>query len=436
MDIRLQDIERAVCFFQKPVSERSKENKKGLEWLWKRVSWSGRMLGSVGMQEQKWWYRRYVLPILCRAADAHLRRFLLGDWREIEERRLSTLFSFFSRVVVQNPEFFSREITDFLLGEAPSFSKERKTVQSLLSEKKKGYGSFSWYKDELFSQYQRRMRALHKRGDSSSKQSQENSPQETQDPLKPATKRRVKEFISEILVLKERIHDFYNTTLEREAKIFPLRAECGKTLSSIQDVQKKSFDLVITLDDLSSWIAEPFIDKEARRRLKEAKGVMQKISESFEDLCVLEQGLKKEGEGEQSLLQRQVRALSRKIDKLPSLPPSCSLKEQQLSVIKMARTRVKEFRTALVRGPGPNRTFQETEQEVTHFLKTAQALYDEGVEIEQTKSELTQLRKQVEKKESTKGLLDRIENILESLEVIANRKKVLAQIYDEVRALQ
>jgi len=436
MDIRLHDIERAVRFFQKETSRRSKEERKKLRWLWKKLPWSARMLGHMGIQEQTWWYRRYVLPVLSQAADLHLRRFLLGDFREVEEKTLSLLFSFFSREALHNPNLFSQEITEFLLGEAPSFSKERKMIQSLLSEKKKGYGSFSWYKDELFSQYQRRMHALHKRGAFVCEQAEKSEAPEVQDPVKPATKKRVKQFLTEIRELKEKIESFYETCRESCSKIFPLRFEIDQMVSSIQEVESYAFDLMLTLDELSYWVAEVVMDKECRHRLKEAKEVVKKVLDSFDTLRSWEESLKKRGQEEGSHLQKSLQGLSRKIDKIPSLASSGALKQQQASILKKARARVKEFRIALGKGPGPNISFKEMKQEIEHLSEVARGLYDEGVEIERMRKELQTLRERVAEKGDSAGILSHIENLLNSLEVTSNRKRAFAKIQEEVQALQ
>jgi hypothetical protein len=394
------------------------------------------MLGRMGMQEMQWWYRRYVLPLLSQAADLHLRRFLLGDFRETEERKLSALFSFFSREVLHSPTLFSQEITEFLLGEAPSFSKERKMVQSLLSEKKKGYGSFSWYKDEAFSQYQRRMHALQKRGTFVCEQAEKTEFVKVQDPLKPATKKRIKEFLTEVRKVKEKIDSFYEASQEICSKIFPFRFEIDETVSSIQEVESNAFDLMLTLDELSCWVAEAVMDKESRHRLKEAKGVIKKVLDSFDTLCSLEERLKKKGEEKRTSLQKCLQELSRKIDKIPSLSSSSSFKQQQAAILKKARSCVKEFRIALVKGPGPNISFEEMDKEIDRLLKAARDLYNEGVEIEKMKKELQILQQKVNKKEGAEGLLNHIEALLGALEITSNRKRAFAQIQEEARALQ
>ncbi len=432
MDIRLQDLERAARFFQKEASERSIEERKRLQWLWEKLPWSGRMLGHMGIQESAWWYRRYVLPLLSQAADVHLRRFLLGDFREIEESMLSLVFSFFSREVLHSPNLFSQELTEFLLGEAPSFFKERKMVQSLLSGKKEGYGSFSWYKDELFSQYQRRMHALHKRGTFVCEQAEKSEVLEIQDPLKPATKRRVKEFLNEIREVKEKIESFYEASRESCSKIFPLRFEIDRTVSSIQEVESHLFDLMLTLDELSYWVVEVVMDKESRRRLKEAKSVIKGVIDSFDTLCSWEDKLKKGGQEEREQLQKSLQELSRKIDKIPSLASSSAFKQQQASILKKARSRVKEFRIALSKGPGPNMSFEEMAKEIGRLLEVAHELYDEGFEIERMRKELQTLREKVD----SEGLLNQIEALLGSLEVTSNRKREFAKIQEEARALQ
>jgi len=443
MDVRLQDIERAVRFFQRPASERSQQQQKSLQWLWKRLSWSARMLGCVGMKERTWWYRRYVLPILCQAADAHLRRFLLGDWREVEERRLLTLFSFFSKEVLRKPKLFSQEITRFLRGEAPSFAKERKTIQSLLSEKKKGFGSFSWYKDETFSQYQRRMHALQKRSERLvSQQSNKNEPQQVQDPLTSATKARLKEALREIQDMKEKVQPFCDGVSSSFSKVFPLRAEVDEIVTSVQEIKEGAFDLVMTLDELAFWICEISTDKETSHRLGEVQDVLKRVSLSLDELRSREKQLKKDGEHKRSSLQRKVQALSRTIDRVHVLPSGTLFREQQSFMIKMARGHLKAFKSALSKGPGPHVRFEEMEKEVSRLLEVARGLYNEGIEIDKVKKELVEIRKkatdalQSKNKKNLKELLLHIETVLESLDVIGNREQACAQIRQEAKSLQ
>ncbi len=434
MNILLTDIVLATKHF-----DDTSFSWHSVPWIYTQLPWQIRMLvrWSIGTP---WWKDKYILPIITARAEPHLKRFATGQWRQHEEEKLRLLFAFFQ----PRKELFSSEIALFLSGVAPSFTAEREKVPQTSP---KGYGSFAWYRDELFSHYQERLLSVTQKVSRPSPAPRKEVPQ-AKDLVTAATKSRAEKTLAACNSLHDAIQPAVQKIEQLIKAAFPLRLEAEEEIATLQELQRAGWELTSQIDAALSSIPEyisnetPITETFLRTLLDDAESLLPPIKAQLDETEGQLTHLTSSIERVRGTIQKQLQALSRSIDKLNLLPQSSRLRPQQMQLIKSAREMVKKFRTALTKGPGPGISLATLAQKTNHLLELATSFYDEGIEIESTQDGVRALLRDLENRLSTEkdssrmqqlqSLITELQEFLETVEVSSDREVRLNALRDKM----
>ena len=414
--MKIEEFIRVIRLIRKKEIQRLRE----IEWIWNAIPFSARMWARIGGASYEWWFHRYVLPVMCKYADPFLRRFLLGDWCERETKHLTQVFNFFAPITLAKPELFAHEIVEFLSGTPPSFAQERSAVRSLLAGKK-GYGSFSWYKDETFSQYQKRLNAL-----SQNSVQKKIASVEERDPVQKRSKERVKELHDELVALRARAELAAVALSEVKIFAFTLRFECEEMFNDVLSVEEQLCDLKIEFSRLIGWLQEKSLDIYRDREFREMLDCVERHMKCAAEILSEFEGSKKilrdNIEQQKKELQKKLHLLVRRVDRALLLHPENRLRERQNYLIKAARVLIRSFRVGLKKHP--EIPFSMLEQKINQLLDLTDAFYREGKEIDHLSKHLSCLEQEIHRKIETAGKSKKIQNLLDEIESFKNGLEV------------
>lgn len=424
MSIPLTEIVKITHSFNDGAVHWSK-----FSWIYNNLPWTIRVLARCHIAKN-WWKEKYVLPILQEAATPHLERYAQGLWRQFEEEKLKTLFFFFQ----PKKNSFSQALCSFLSSSPPSFVTEKNYFQQ---QAPKTYGTLNWYRDETFSHYKDRISTLLRRQPVSGSQPQKKEvPEPPTDLVKPYTQKAAVILVEELLSLRQNIIELCENLKQELASAFPLRMEIEETITSLTVISEKAWSLLTQVDKLLSTIPEHgslgMTESSLRETIHLTNAVKKEIHNSFNELKSLMQRLQPQIQTARSYLLQQLHLLSRSIDKTLLLPACSQLRPQETRLLKVAREKVKRFRTCLSKGPGPQICLRTLQDEISVLLELASSFYEEGRAIESMREQIRRLQTQVnaarstetnvEKAKRLQGLSAEIAHLLDTLDITADRK--------------
>jgi hypothetical protein len=368
---------------------------QAMEWLWERLSRSARFVAHFGASGSSWWKERYIFPVLCQEGISYLQQFLFGDWTRAEEESLRHCFHFFAPYAAKNPSLFPQEISRFVSGMCPSFNTEREVFQSRFLGKG-GAKSCSWLRDETFARYRARMQSHVRRLPSHRIPEKEESlsiePQEPLDTFKDETREKAKKRLEEITAIREEIARLSSRIDQDLVKAFPIRKEAEQPVLELKNIKEEVFTFVVLIDGVlmrfSDAVAACISNTDARRLISDVEKTLKRFRSDVSDLRIRSEQLCCSIEEMRNAIIRRLQSLTRVLDHVPMLETTNSFRVHQTRLVKMEREKLKRFRLALTRGPGPEMMLCQLEREIAVVVELAKAFYDEGTEISSMKERL------------------------------------------------
>lgn len=446
----LSELERAILTYTSPTSKEGVKEWQAMEWLWGHLSWSARFVTHFGASGSSWWKERYVFPALCEEALPYLQRFLSGAWTRAEEESLRHCFHFFVPYALKEPTLFPEEVAQFLSGTCPSFNTEREMVQNRLTGKV-STKHYSWLKDETFARYCLRMKSLAdsvsttkivEKGEVVAKK-----PPESFDVITTETKDKAKKIIDEMVLMREGIEKLSSEMADHFGKIFPLHREADQDVEELKEVKEEALSLLLSIDKIlvrfSDLLNSGLTDVEARRIIHEAEKSMKWSSDNITALRTKGKRLCESIEELRNSIVRRLQRLTRLLDHIPMLETSNPFRTHQMRVVRIGREKLKRFRGALSKGPGPDTMLVSLEKEIDDIVELARAFYDEGADITAMKERLHHIEHIVQKMveegysleqvSKLQSLLAEVRELKTQLEITPDRKRLFERIIARLR---
>jgi hypothetical protein len=415
---RGRDVERAMEHYASDSAAVGEQEWQAMEWLWNELPWSARFISHFGAANFEWWKRKYVLPLLCRAATPFLERFSLGEWTRSEEEIVRRWFLFFAPIAAHDAHLFSPEVVSFLSDACPSFGGKR------------GGG----VRYETHAQYQ----ALQMGPKPSGARPYEKTVRR-EEPVSEATKEAARGLIGKLSQLRESIVTLSGGVDRAFCRAFPMRCEMQQTVADIHTFQDELFALLMTVDDGLLGLSDPtlgaFADREARKivcaqeeLLDRIRAMMPSLGSRAEELRLLVDEFRND-------LFNSIHTLVRSVDRLSVLDPSNPFHTHQARVVRAAREQIKKFRLSLARGPGPEMTLAQLEEFISRQIGLSEEFHAEGAKIAAIKEKLGRYESHVQvllseeshfahkRRPELQGVLTKITEMRATLTVIPDLEK-------------
>lgn len=499
--ISIHSIEQAIHYYIKSLSEDvSSSGWRQFNWIWEELPWYTKLLAITGFLSFESTLNKFILPVLFKASISTLERFQKGDWRRQEEEKLKALYSFFhERLQLLTPFMPNESIKEFLAlsissKSFPSFICERDSWKELFSNlsaasQLKSKAILLWHRHETLSQYRLRLKSFYEAShdDMSEKKvikrdaghsanvnmRQQFTREGVEDKGLKAQQcsrelERLEEAIDSALqgIKKriERISHKLNTFKEKVKSryIFQavlLRHEDYELYSYSEALYEESLTLLLELEE----IQEKLVELVSRRidtveRGEEVYVRLQEIDVSLDAFEKRREELETKGDAFEShvttlssRVEGSIFRLFKRIDAIPLLSLSNPIRQQQMKLVKMAREKLKLYRSLALKPPGPHISFTSLEREIGAVIELAKSFYEEGKEIEEMRSRLKVLSSEIEKimreeagreefvDRTSKDTIPSLENILtkislldKNIEMLADRHEQFERIVEEL----
>ena len=361
---------------------------------------------------------------------------------------------FFAPYAVKSPQLFSREMVEFLLRPCPSFHTEREAFQSRLSWKA-GHKGALWHKDETFAHYLDRLQSLVHRSSPPPvlKAREAASPIEVKHPvdaIKEETKLRTKRNIEEMTVLRDEAEALSSCLNQQVTKAFPLRQEVSEAVFELKNAKEAALTLLLDIENALSGYCEVMApcssDEQAQQYLCRAEQASAEFRRRLVDLRTREEEICSRIEEQRTALFKRLQDLSRALDRVPMLTSAHPFRVHQTRILRQARDRIKQFRIAITKGPGPEMPIDHLERDVETAGRLVKAFYDEGREIDVIKERLHQLEHRIHERLKEERhvsrtlvlqeLLTEVVGLRTTLDIAADRNDRLRRIDQEVNELE
>jgi hypothetical protein len=432
-NVSLTELEKVISFCLHP--EKEDVDVLSFPWVRDRLSWFSRASGYLWGKKSESWLGKHLFPILLEVSIPQLEMFSEGNWKVADETKLKSIFDYFSMRIEACRQKIPKPLEAFLLGPTPSFYQERSRIQALCSTKT----SLQWYRDETFAQYKNRMNTLNQQQKKETTLYHPVRKGEVEEAgfipraLLPKSKERIEAFIGRFQKLKEECA-LCNYQLDKDiAKAFPLRNEFDFLVGGIQEVKDDLLGILLAIEDEISRLTESFVtmgEDEVYALFEEEEAFLKEVQAQFKGIQHRSEENRIDVEEKRAFLHKKLQQITRLVDKMQILPAASTFRNHQSRLVRMARDRIKKYKDALQKGPGPDMPLCSLEKDICLFIEMGKDFYDEGVEIESMKEQLIrfskQLEKVIEKKGSTdilKGILSDVNILKKNLEVSADRKK-------------
>ncbi len=449
----LCELEQAIHVCTSSASHGEIQTWQAMTWLWNQLSWSARFMTHFGASGFAWWKQRYIFPILCQESIPYLEKFLDGDWTYVEEESLRHVFHFWAPYSAKNPGLFPQRISKFLSGPCPSFHTERDACQSRVAGGGEG-ASYSWLADETFATYRSRMNALvrriPRRRTADVKRVCPADKQQAGDQNTEAMKEKAKKCIEAITSVRDQVEEL-SAMMDRDvAKAFPLRKEGEQMVADLQQCREEAFSLLFSVDALlmqfSEEISACLPEQEGRTLIHDAEQSLTNLQKQLMMLRSRRDPVCSMIEEHRAAIGTHLQALSRLLDRVPILESAHPFRLHQTRIIRLARDKLKGFRGAISKGPGPEETLRQLECEIERAAELAKDFYDEGRDIVTSQERLHELERRIQKQLSAerhvvritelRDLLSEVQNLRESLGVASDRKRRVDLIDQHIRELE
>jgi hypothetical protein len=365
-----RDIELAIELYASAPAKAGVQEWQAMEWLWKELPWSARFLSHFGAVSLGWWKRKYILPVLCKAAHPFLEKFSRGEWTRSQESMVRRWFLFFSQFASAEPQLFSPELVAFLSDTCPSFC---------------GREVFS--RDETYARH--RARQLATRPDEVESHEEVFRREET---VSEETKEAARGLIGKLTNLRESVMTLSGGVDKTFHRAFPMRNEMQRTVTEIHSFQDELFSLLMTLDNgllcLSDSAFGNLSNREAKSVLSEQGELLTRVRSSMPSLGSRSEELRLQVDELKNGIFNSIHTLVRSLDRLSVLDPSNPFHDLQARVVREAREQIKKFRLALAKGPGPEMSLTQLEELVARQIDLSEEFHAEGARISAIKEKL------------------------------------------------
>ena len=445
----LYELEQAILCYSAPPSSQGALPWSSMGWLWGQLSLVAKIASRVGVSGTEWWKERYILPLLLAAAMPHLQRYEAGEWTRTEEESLRHCFLLFAPYVSKGPSFFSPALARFLSDTPPSFIAER---DGMLSRLVGGKNTF-WARGETFAHYQTRLRSLMKRSPMPLRPvvEEERVPHVVAEPVTEATREKLRKLLAELTQVKEEVARLSDQIDHDVAHAFPFRLEAGDLLTDVQKSKEETTSILLYIDDALLYLSDHLVggvsNSQLSRLIQEEERALADYRPAIAALARMEKAHSASIEEIRATSTHRLHQLTRRLDHVPMLGPTHPFRSHQVQLLKTAREKLKRFRSALVKGPGPEISFFQLEQEMGKLEKLALAFYEEGKEIAFMRERLHRFADQIQALLSHTGssasdrvewlqkLLAEVTDLQGNLEVSADRKRAFDRIAHEMEYL-
>lgn len=438
MNCTLQELVQGITTYNS--SEGGYAQWKGLDWLWARLPLPARIVATFRIAPQ-WWKVHYVKEVLKKEAIPFLERLENGVWRYSEEEGLRVVFMFAQSLKEDFPEKFA----SLLKSSFPSFGGERAKAQATDASKTQG----GWYRDETLAQYRSRMKLV-PRSKTPPRPRKEEPVSHVEKP-RPKTTERLLRLVRDAETLKNEAVIVSGQVEQGYAKAFPLRYESPTIIEAIECMKSEIWTLISSIDVFYTRLPDPqtlgedVSDEALLDLVIEGEQVWKKLDLLVKGIQKDESDHQRTIEEVRARIQKKLQMLSRTVDQIPLLSSASTFRTHESRILRMAREKIKRFRTSLSKGPGPEMSFDCLEHEVTVLIELARDFYREGTEVETIRQQLIRMEHQIQsmlddtmhvsRTAALQALLTEVSGLSKTLEASPDRKNHFERITTAVAAL-